>query len=67
VITEVVPGSRAAEANLEPRMVIVEAGGEPVRSARDFQRILAKAPSGKSLLLRLQVGEARLLRALPIP
>ena len=67
VITEVVPGSRAEEANLEPGMVIVEAGGEPVRSARDFQRILAKAPSGKSLLLRLQVGEARLLRALPVP
>jgi serine protease Do len=67
LIVEVAPGSRAEEANLQPGMVIIEAGGEPVRSARDFQRILAKTAPGKSLLLRLQVGDNKLLRALPIP
>jgi serine protease Do len=67
VIVDVTPGSRADDANLQPGMVIIEAGGEPVRNARDFQRIIAKAPSGKSLLLRLQMGEGRFLRALPIP
>jgi serine protease Do len=67
LIVDVTPGSRADDANLAAGMVIIEAGGEPVRNARDFQRIVSKAPSGKSLLLRIQAGEARFLRALPIP
>ncbi|HYX91576.1 MAG TPA: Do family serine endopeptidase [Myxococcaceae bacterium] len=67
LIVDVTPGSRADDANLAAGMVIIEAAGEPVRNARDFQRIVSKAPSGKSLLLRIQAGEARFLRALPIP
>lgn len=67
LIAEVVPGSRADDAGLQPGMIIVEAGGEPVRTARDLVRIIGDAPSGKNLLVRVDVRGSRVLRALPVP
>ncbi|MBX5483534.1 MAG: Do family serine endopeptidase [Myxococcaceae bacterium] len=67
VIAQVQPGSRADDAGLKPGMVIVEAGGQKIRSARDFLKVIRNAPSGKSLLLRIAVGDALVLRALPVP
>ncbi len=67
LIVQVAPGSVAESAGLAPGMTIVEAAGEPVRSARDLMQIVQRAKSGETLLLRVQVGQGRLLRALPIP
>ncbi len=67
LILQVEPGSVAESAGLAPGMTIVEAGGEPVKSARELTRIVQRAKSGSTLLLRVQVGQGRVLRALPIP
>jgi len=68
VVVEVKPGSAAEHANLAPGMIIVEAGGKPVRAAADLRRILRAAKPGATVLIRVQVGrEGRALRALTIP
>jgi serine protease Do len=67
LVVEVQPGSVAETAGLVPGMVIVEAGGQPVRSARDLMRQVQGAESGHVLLLRVQLGQGRVLRALPVP
>ena len=50
VITNVTPGSPAAEAGLSPGDVIVEANRKPVAAVQDF-RDAYKNPSGKGVLL----------------
>jgi serine protease Do len=67
LITLVDPGSPADRAGLMPGMVIVEAGGKPVRNPRDFAQIIRGARSGSVLLLRIQVDGGRVLRALTVP
>jgi serine protease Do len=68
VIVEVKPGSAAEHANLVPGMVIVEAGGKPVRTAAELRKILRGAKAGSTVLIRVAVGrEGRVLRALTIP
>lgn len=68
LIVNVDPGSPADHAGLVPGMIIVDAGGKPVKRATDLKRILREARPGSSVLLRVQVGPgARLLRALTIP
>lgn|SRR5215813_4505017 len=67
MITNIEPGSPADHADLRPGMVVVEAGGKPVNNARDLNRILRDAKSGSSVLLRIEVPNGRILRALPIP
>jgi serine protease Do len=67
MVVDVDPGSPADRAGLQPGMVIVEAGGKQVRNPREFAQVIRGAKSGSSLLLRIQVGESRVLRALPIP
>jgi serine protease Do len=67
LVVRVEPGSPAERAELQPGMVIVELEGTPVKSAADLRRGLAAAPRGKTVLLRVQLGEARQLRALPLP
>jgi serine protease Do len=66
LVTRVRPGSAAEEAGLAPGMVIVEAGGKPLASARDLARAIRDG-KGSVLLLRVQVPEGRFLRALQIP
>ena len=67
VITSVEPGSPADHADLRPGMVVIEAAGKPVNNARDLNRILRDAKSGSTVLLRIEIPNGRILRALPIP
>ncbi len=67
MIIAVDPGSPADRAGLQPGMVVVEAGGKQVRNPREFAQIVRAQKPGSVLLLRIQVGENRLLRALTIP
>ncbi len=67
MIVGVDPGSPADRAGLLPGMVIVEAAGKPVRNPREFAQLVRGAKSGTVLLLRIQVGESRMLRALTTP
>jgi len=48
-------------------MVVIEAAGKPVNNARDLNRILRDAKSGSTVLLRIEIPNGRILRALPIP
>jgi serine protease Do len=68
-VVEVTPGSPAERAELQPGMVIVEAGKKPVRNADELMKILKAVKSGEVLLLRIAIpGEGgRALRALRIP
>ncbi|QRK09747.1 Do family serine endopeptidase [Archangium violaceum] len=67
MIIDVEPGSPADRAGLQPGMVVVEAAGKPVRNPREFAQIVRAQKPGAVLLLRIQVGDNRLLRALTIP
>ncbi|ATB37096.1 peptidase S1 [Cystobacter fuscus] len=67
LVIEVEPGSPAERAGLQPGMVIVEAGGRPVNTPREFAQVVRGQSPGSVLLLRIQLGESRLLRALTIP
>ncbi|MCE9667266.1 trypsin-like peptidase domain-containing protein [Myxococcus stipitatus] len=68
LITDVVPGSPAASAQLEAGMVVVEANRKAVKSAEDLAGAIRAAPEGSTLLLRVATpGGARYLRALRIP
>ncbi|PTL81293.1 Do family serine endopeptidase [Vitiosangium sp. GDMCC 1.1324] len=67
MIVDVEPGSPADHAGLQPGMVIVEAGGKQVRNPREFADVVRGQKSGAVLLLRIQLGDNRLLRALTIP
>ncbi|NMO22557.1 PDZ domain-containing protein [Pyxidicoccus fallax] len=68
LITDVVPGSPADRAQLEPGMLVVEANRKPVNSADELARIIRGAPAGSTLLLRVAgPGGNRNLRALRVP
>jgi serine protease Do len=67
MIVAVDPGSPADRAGLQPGMVVVEAGGKQVRNPREFAQVVRAQKPGAVLLLRIQVGENRVLRALTIP
>jgi serine protease Do len=67
LITRVVPGSRADRAGLTAGMLIVEAGSKPISRAGDLEQALQQAKPGSALLLRVQVPDGQLLKALEIP
>jgi serine protease Do len=67
VIADVTPGSPADHADLRPGMIVVEAGGKPINSARDLVKVLQSARSGSTLVLRIQLEGGRIVRALSIP
>ena len=68
VVVEVLAGSPAERAELRPGMVVVEAGGKPVKSDEDLLKAIKAAKPGSVLLLRVQIAEGgRFLRALQIP
>jgi serine protease Do len=50
LVTEVDPGSAAAEAGLQPGDVIQEINREPVRSAEDAVKLTENSESKKTLL-----------------
>jgi serine protease Do len=65
VVTQVVPGSPAADAGLRSRDVILEIDRERVSSAKDLQDRLSKGE--KSALLLVRRGDATALRVLKRP
>nr|AYM53940.1 S1C family peptidase [Corallococcus coralloides] len=68
LVRDVSLGSVAERAGLMPGMVVVEAGGQPVRRARDLVKALRDAKPGESVLLRVVApGGQRVLRALTVP
>ena len=67
LLVDVTPGSPAERAGLQPGMTIIEAGGKPVRGPEALAQVIKEQKPGSVLLLRVQVGKSRLLRALPIP
>ncbi|AGC44767.1 S1C family peptidase [Myxococcus stipitatus DSM 14675] len=68
LVTDVVPGSPADRASLEPGMVVVEANRKQVNNADDLAKAIRAAPAGSTLLLRVATpGGGRLLRALRVP
>jgi serine protease Do len=56
VVTEIEQGSPAARAQMQPGDVIVRVGQQPVESAADAQRELARIPSGGTAFLRVVRG-----------
>jgi serine protease Do len=66
VITEVETGSPAERAGLVAGMTVIEADNVPVHNAADLLRVLSKAKTGQTLLLRLKVEGGKILRALPV-
>ncbi|ATB28803.1 Do family serine endopeptidase [Melittangium boletus] len=67
LLVDVMPGSPAERAGLQPGMTITEAGGKPVRGPEALSQVIKAQKPGSVLLLRVQVGKSLLLRALPIP
>jgi serine protease Do len=67
LISDVVPGSAADAAGLVPGMVVLEAGGKPIRNAADLKNVLRSAKPGSVLLLRVAIPGGKQLRALNIP
>ena len=57
VITEVVPGSAASEAGLEPGMLIQQVNRKKVQSADEFNDLLQQEKEAKSLLLLVSDGK----------
>jgi serine protease Do len=69
MVTDVVPGTPAERAELQPGMVVVEAGDKPVKSADDLLQILRAAKSNDVVLLRVVMpGDGgKFRRAIRIP
>ncbi|WP_164017001.1 trypsin-like peptidase domain-containing protein [Pyxidicoccus trucidator] len=68
LITDVLPGSPADRAQLEPGMLVVEANRKAVNSAEELAKVIKGAQSGSTLLLRVAgPGGQRNLRALRVP
>jgi serine protease Do len=56
VVTDIEQGSPAARAGMQPGDVIVRVGRQPVESAAEAQRELARIPSGGTAFLRVVRG-----------
>lgn len=67
LITSVQPTTAADAAGLVAGSVVIEANGEPVKSAADLARLLATAEPGDVVLLRVEIEGHPLLRALELP
>ncbi|RMF88069.1 MAG: Do family serine endopeptidase [Nitrospinota bacterium] len=53
LVADVVAGGPAAEAGVQPGDVIVALGGQPVQTATDLPRLVAEAPVGKAVPVKL--------------
>src|SRR5262249_2172701 len=67
LITDVMPGSAAENAELAPGMVVIEADGKPIRRAQDLANVLRNAKPGSLVLLRITGQQGKSLHALKIP
>jgi len=66
VITAVAAGSLAEEDGVQVGDLILEINREPLRSIREFNRILASSKPGDTVLLRLWRGENKFFVALKV-
>jgi serine protease Do len=67
VVSEVDPDGAAAERDVQPGDVILEAAGKKISSPTDLRRVIEGGQKGKhSVLLRIKSGGATKLVALPI-
>lgn len=57
VISQVEPNSLAAEAGLEPGMLIKEVNRQPIRNTADFRQAVQKSEEGKPVLLLVLKGQ----------
>jgi len=57
VISEIEPGSAAAEAHLRPGMVIDHVGRSAVSSVKDFQQAITKERHASSIMMRVKDGK----------
>jgi Lon-like protease len=57
LISDVLHGSPAARAGLQPTEVIVAVGGRPVRTTADLRRLISAHNPGESVRLTLRSGE----------
>jgi serine protease Do len=67
VVTQVEPGTPAAEAGLQSGDVIREVNRKPVKNAGDFMEKIEKAKGQERILLLVQRGENHLYVAVPSP
>jgi regulator of sigma E protease len=65
VISEVVPGSVASAAGLEPGDTILSVDGFPVHGFEDFQRFIATAPERQVTIVLDRAGAPRTLQLVP--
>jgi len=65
-VVEVVDGSPAARAGLQPGDLIVAVGGQPVSRAGDLQGHMIGAPTGRPMEIEV-LRESRLLRLTAVP
>ncbi len=66
IVTEVAEGSVAEEDGVQVGDLILEVNREPVRSVREFNRMLAGNKPGDTVLLRLLRGENKFFVALKV-
>jgi serine protease Do len=59
LITEVVPGSAAEDADLEPRMVVVEANHRPIHGADELMQVIRSAKPGTDIVMRVEFPQSR--------
>ena len=67
VVTDVSAGGLAAEAGITPGDVIKEINRKPVASVADYQKLVAKAKPGETLLFLIRRGDMSSFRAITIP
>jgi serine protease Do len=66
VVADVVPGSPADDAGLEPGDLIQEINRVPVRSARDFERLARGLRSGDAVALLVRRGQGTVFLSLRV-
>jgi serine protease Do len=57
LVTEVEPGSRAANAGLQQGMLIMKVDHQAIKSVTEFRKALAKGPSEKGWLLQVRTAQ----------
>jgi len=67
VILEVVPGSPAEEANLQPGDVIREVARKPVRNLKEYQEAMDRIQKSRSILLFISRGGQTFYTSLKTP
>jgi len=67
LVTDAGPASAAERAQLARGMLILEAGGKPIRNAADLSQALKSAKPGTMLLMRVLWRGRKELRALAVP